>query len=90
MDGVDSDHAALLMNFEPDCNALLSNKSDREKEKLPKQKIEIHILLTDGKSNFQIKISSDLDSLDPFTIQEHLMQKLFKTLKSTLLNLSQK
>ncbi len=77
-DGVDSDHAALLMNFELDCTTLLSNKLNREKEKLPKKKIDNHILRTDGKSTFQEKISSYLDSLDPPATQELSMQELFQ------------
>jgi hypothetical protein len=85
-DGVDSDRAALLMNFELDCNTLLSNKSNREKEKLPKKMITISYA---SRVNQTFKKGSLL-TLTALTLPPHKNSQCknsSKTLKSTLLNL---
>jgi hypothetical protein len=87
-DGVDSDHAALLMNFELDCYALLSHTSNKKKEKTAKkEKNDNHILCTDGKSNFQKGSPITLTALTLPPHKNSQCKNSSKTLKSTLLNL---
>lgn len=74
-DGAYSDHAALLIEFELDCNTLLSNKSNKE-DKKHKTKIDNHILHTTGKSQFQDKVSSFFDALNP--TEKQSTPKLFQ------------